>query len=72
MKGILEFTLPEDDENFRIAQDGWKWQSVVRGLDEYLRGKIKHGNLTVMETAILQGARDEIYKALSDKDLTLD
>ena len=44
MKAVLEFSLPEEREEFDSAANGWKWQSVVWDFDQMLREKIKHGN----------------------------
>lgn len=42
MKGILEFNLPEDREEFEEAQNGWKYKGCLTQLSEYLRKKYKH------------------------------
>ena len=42
MKATLEFTLPEEAEEHRMALDGQKWQFVVTDLLEELRGERKH------------------------------
>lgn len=43
MKAILEFDLPEDEEDYRIAIDGYKWYLVVHEVDQWIRS-ILHYN----------------------------
>jgi len=42
MKGILTFNLPEDEMEFRMAQDGGKYKAVIQDLDEHMRSVVKH------------------------------
>jgi hypothetical protein len=42
MKAILEFNLPEEQPEFELANDGYKWQLVVWELDQWLRSQIKY------------------------------
>ena len=53
MKAILEFQLPEDRENFEIAQDGWRWRRIVEELWEWARRKQKYEDQTTIEVEIL-------------------
>lgn len=43
MKAILEFSLPEEQEEHQLALDGGKYLCVLQALDNDLRGRIKHG-----------------------------
>jgi len=42
MKAILEFNLPEDQDNFELATKGGKWYSVVWEMDQWLRTQYKY------------------------------
>lgn len=44
MKAILEFNLPEDRDEFTLAKDGHGWYCACLDLDNWLRGKLKHGH----------------------------
>ena len=44
MKSILSFNLPEEENEFRLAQEGAKWKEVVREVDTFLRNKLKYGH----------------------------
>lgn len=47
MKGTLEFNLPEEQEEFEIAQNGGQYASIINDLDNYLRTKTKYGEKNV-------------------------
>jgi hypothetical protein len=40
-KGSLEFTLPEEEEEFRLAQQGGAWRDVAWELDQWLRQLVR-------------------------------
>ena len=42
MKATLEFSLPEEETEHRIALDGAKWQGLVASLDQQLRQLAKY------------------------------
>ncbi len=44
MKAILEFDLPEEAAEHKLALDGGKWMSVCFELDQRLRSLEKHEN----------------------------
>ena len=68
MKAILEFNLPEDEPEFRVAQDGGKWKSVAWDFDQWLRNVIKHTE----EKPCPQDIRDKFYEILEDSGVTFD
>jgi len=46
MKGVLEFNLPEEDEEFNNAQFGWKYKLVIQDMFNWLRSKSKYEDVT--------------------------
>ena len=61
MKAILEFDLPEEAAEHKLALDGGKWMSVCFELDQRLRSLEKYENqdtIRVSETRRL--LREEI------------
>jgi len=52
MKATLEFNLPEENEEHFDALNGSKWRALLQDLDNELRLKMKHGELS-----------EEAYKA---------
>jgi len=75
MKGILEFNLPEEEEEFRVAQDGGAWKSLVWDLNEELRKWQKYGKdnkqLKALEDMIVSNIRDLILTMLDETELNL-
>jgi hypothetical protein len=58
----LGFRLPEDQDAFDVAQNGWKFKSVLGSIDTHLRNRIKYGELPPDVEAALQAVRDELRR----------
>ena len=43
-KGILEFNLPEDASDFRLAQNAWKYKATLENLSNAFRAKVKYND----------------------------
>lgn len=61
-KVILEFTTPEEKEELEWAMKGFDNFMVVEGIDDFLRAKIKHADLTELEEKIYQEVRDKLWE----------
>lgn len=42
MKAIIEFNLPEDQEEYEICNKALDMSIALQGIREYLRGKVKY------------------------------
>lgn len=62
MKATLEFSLPEEREEFNLAQSGVLYSLVLGQMDQYLRGKIKYEDLPEHEEKIYQDLRDQLHR----------
>jgi hypothetical protein len=73
MKANLEFNLPEDQESFDDAVNGWKWSHAMWQLDQFLRAKVKYASDEASEESInaFQDARDELHRILSEENLEM-
>lgn len=71
MKSILEFNLPEEQEEFETANDGWKYKSVLFDLDNFLRNKLKYEELQPGEDAAYDRTRQELWNMINDYKLSL-
>ena len=72
MKATLEFNLPEEQSDHRLAIDGWKWKSVVIDIAVKLRGALKYGDdLTPESSACLETLREELFQLIADRNLNL-
>ena len=76
MKGILEFNLPDEKEEFKLAQQGGEWKAVTKGLNIELRSLIKHGKkgveLTEPEKNLALKLRRFLFAFMNEYDLSLD
>ena len=62
MKAILEFNLPEDQDDFELAIKGGKWYSVVWDMDQWLRQQNKY-----MPDHLFNKDKDDAYFEVRQK-----
>ena len=74
MKAILEFNLPDDDQEFTLATNGLKFWSVLWELDQSLRAKTKYASddLPQDKYDAYCEVRDELRELMSDNNLDFD
>lgn len=71
-KIILEFDGIEEQNEARTALDGWKWQSVVWEMDQYLRAQMKYNeDITDDAYAAVESAREKLKELITDNNLEL-
>ena len=68
MKAIIEFTLPDEQEEHRLAIDGSKWASVVHDMDEKLRAMAKYGEGSESANSL----RAFLRETMADRGLSLE
>lgn len=73
MKAILEFSLPDDQEEYETASNASKYRYVLTELSEHLRRRVKYAPDNQLEevTLALEGIRDMIYELLRQDNVTL-
>ena len=69
MKAILEFNLPEDEEQFNVASKAMDWALVAWEIDQHLRNELKYGNLSSDGRIRLEKTRSLLNDILADKGL---
>jgi hypothetical protein len=57
MKAILEFSLPDDEPEHRYALAGRDALIALEEIDEWARGKIKHGEISEEAEELLRELR---------------
>jgi len=60
MKAVLEFQLPEDRDDFELAQQGWQWKLIVCELLGFLRSETKYKDHIAEEYAVFDLISDRI------------
>ena len=64
MKAILEFALPDDEQEHRYALAGRDALIALEQIDEWARGKIKHGEIGEEAETLLRELRAMIPSEL--------
>lgn len=62
----LRFTLPEEDAEFRAANQGQVARSALLGIDQYCRSILRHGEPTPEERRLAEEIRQMIPFGLLD------
>ena len=76
-KVILEFDSIEEQDDARVALDGYKWKIAMWDLDQLLRSTTKYGSFenrtaTEAERDMAEKLRDAIREILDEHNLNLD
>lgn len=74
MKAVLEFNLPEDQQEFELATKGMKFWSILWDLDQSLRSKTKYASddLPQDKYDAYQEIRDELRELMSENMISFD
>ena len=67
MKAILEFTLPEEQEDHRVAVEGMKYLIILQELDNWLRAEIKYNDAGPE----VQKCRDNLHSIAAQHDISI-
>ena len=71
MKAILEFTLPEETDEHELAVNGWKWQMILRQIDDKLRSRLKYETNTDWDYKTIESIRHLINCVCLDNGVEL-
>jgi len=66
MRAILEFQLPEEEEEFRLASYAGAIFQALHDVDLALRNRVKYGDLPDRARNELQSIRDVLREACPD------
>ena len=74
MKAILEFNLPDDQQDFEMASNAMKFWSVLYELDQDLRAKTKYASddLPQDKYDAYQEVREFLRELMSENNISLD
>lgn len=72
MIATLRFKLPDDMDDFQVANNGFKWRLIVWELNQRLRDKMKYHDLKENEYEICEDIRNYIAELLGEHGLNLD
>jgi len=69
MKAILEFTLPDDSDSFKLSQRGSAYYSFLFDLDQKLRGWLKYGHEFKTPGEVMEKIREMITEGVEIDDI---
>jgi hypothetical protein len=71
-KVTIEFNTIEEQHELELCINASKWYSIVSDYSEYLRTKIKYGELSDDAYKAIEDAREKLHELLNDEGLKLD
>ena len=74
MKAILEFNLPDDQQEYELANSGLAFWHVLWELEQELRAKTKYAadDLPQDKYDAYQEIRDKLYELMSENNVNFD
>ena len=72
MKAILEFDLPEENQDFQSAINGHNYKSAIWEFDQLLRSEMKYKELPKETYKAYEYCRHEFRKILEQDNLFID
>jgi hypothetical protein len=75
MKAILEFNLPEDDHEFKMATQGASMHSVLWEMDQWLRAQYKYmsdAEYSEDKYEAYEKARNQLREFMMENNISLD
>ena len=68
-KGILQFDLPDEQEDFDLAVNAWKYSHVLYEIDQYLRSLVKYEAEGAEVADVAEGIRDRLWQLLNEEGI---
>ncbi len=72
MEGILKFNLPDDNTEFNLAVNAFKYWNVIYEFDQQLRNKLKYDNISDEEYEIYDKMRESLHDLINENNISLD
>lgn len=66
-EAILKFDLPDESYEFRMANHGAEYYVVLWDMDQWLRERLKYGNLPDEQVVILEEVRSKLNELMDEK-----
>lgn len=72
MKAVLEFDLPEENQDFTDAINGRNYRSCIWEYDQLLRSEIKYKELPEETRQAYKFCREQLRKILMDDNIYIE
>jgi len=69
MKAKIKFKLPEEQENFEVTVNAFKYKQLAIEMDRLLRGKIKHGDYQEETLEQLEEVRNFMHEFAANENI---
>ncbi len=63
---------PEDRDKLDLMTNGWKFRSSLFEMDQYLRDRLKYGELTAEVDKNLQEAHDKLWEIINEHGVEIE
>lgn len=70
-KHIIEFNLPEEQEELDTTLNASKYYICLWDMQEYFRTQVKYENLTEEEIKVFEKIREKFYEVLNENGIEL-
>ena len=71
MKAILEFDLPDDQDEYDLHTNARQYHNALFDLMNYLRAKVKYEDLPEAEYKLADKIYEDFYNILNNNEVTL-
>lgn len=71
MKTILEFSAEEQDEA-NTAINGWRYHAIIWELQQFMRGEMKHGDLSDAHYEAYDKIRSKLFEIIDENKAHLE
>ena len=73
MKATLVFNLPDEHQEYAVANKGFDLSMIIWDLDQWLRSELKYReSLTQEQGDVYEAVRDKLREIMSEHGLTFD
>jgi len=72
MKATIEFTLPEEQEDFQIAVNAYKYKMSLEDFDSYLRARLKYEDIPDERIyQCIQDIRNKLHAVINENEISI-
>lgn len=71
MRATLSFNLPEERDEFNLANNGSLYSVVLHDIDQHLRAKLKYETLSENDYKIYEELRSKLHSLASDYGVSI-
>ena len=74
MKATLEFNLPEDNYDYKLANNAQSMHTILWEMSQWLRSKVKYASddMSEEEYRAYENCRNELLRLLEEENVVLD